>query len=1173
MMARARLTALMSAILWCALPLSAGWFEVWQQEMTFDLGAGREHALAVISSDPSSADAVAAATWWLSNMDDLPAPDEVLAAAPSVRDPELGFVLGRIAGRLRTAAPPGVLTVAEIAGPFGVFSLLDLERDVVPPDASLPPLGTRWRDPAAPFRLRMKTLDGRHGPPLSMITDGVYLAAWNLESAADAVGWLVVEAEGGYNLELDGRVIDRRRQCGVVDAGINWYRLRLGAGTHRLRIEIASMNRPRVSVSLLDDQGRPLEGVGIVDEPASSWAASQAESSLPPASSELSQRLAGDSASLSDLLLAAQLARGRADPEQEYRWIVRARELDPTNPWAALSMAHKLFAGNGNALGVESTRRITQLLREASAIPGAQFLDRALAVREGRAEDAERLLDSMVQAHGEDVRVLRVWVRESVRRDWAREAEDGLNRLATSLPGSLGITGLRLEVLESLERWRERDQLLRALAAESPIELRWIGEMASSCLVGEAIAATEAMVGEIDDPDFHIQLVRLHMENGDSESARTELQAARDRWGDLPVYDEMSLLLAGGDSETLGAALADVLDRDPSNLQLLALSWRRGDEPFYEPFVIDGRKFSREHRDLGAEADTVLLLDQAVERIFPDGSSLYYYHGVSRANTPQGARRASVLQPLPDAHLINVRIFKPDGRVVVPADFQLGDGAITLSDVHTGDVVEEEYVARVAATGASRRGHLPPYIYRFADPDRAFGLSEYILLVPPEVDIQVDGNFVGLEQSEEEWNGLRMLSWRAEEVPPMPTEPFAPPAQELMPWLNYGFGVTWQDVGDVIRDRVLPVLRSSPELRQWGEAALVGDGAEEQLASLMTALVDEVEAGGGELAIGVAAAESFDRRRGNRMGIVAAVLAEAGWRVDLVLTRPQSERGRRLDVPTLDAFPVALLRAQHDGEEVWIDVREERRGVNHFNPLFQGSDGLVLPLTEAHEAVSLLETLPSFPNPELQESLTLRARVSSNGDAMVNFRMPLRSGQATRLLERIESVPNDQVAMVYRQLASNLFPGADDVSGEIERSEAGETLVLDLTIPEACEPEGAGLVCRSLVLANPMVPVLASLPERTYPLVMRVPIDRLLELELVPPSGWQVDESPPRQLAAQWGSIDETLDRAGGAYRSALRIKLPAQTVEPDEYPTFARFCHAADELSSRPPRLVRSVN
>ena len=60
-----------------------------------------------------------------------------------------------------------------------------------------------------------------------------------------------------------------------------------------------------------------------------------------------------------------------------------------------------------------------------------------------------------------------------------------------------------------------------------------------------------------------------------------------------------------------------------------------------------------------------------------------------------------------------------------------------------------------------------------------------------------------VRQIEGTWRGLRKLDWRAEEVPPMPAEPFAPPAQELMPWLNYGFGVSWQDVGDAVRDRVL----------------------------------------------------------------------------------------------------------------------------------------------------------------------------------------------------------------------------------------------------------------------------------------------------------------------------------------------------------------------------------
>jgi hypothetical protein len=1167
---RIRTGALVITLL-IALPLSAGWWEVWERDMAFDLVGARELALATIADDPSSAEAIAAAIWWLANAEHLAEPEEVLAVAVDGRDPELGLVLGRIEDRLTFRAPPGALTEAELSGPFGVFSTLDLERGVVPPDHELPPLPTRWQEIAEPFRLTFKTPDGRHSPPMAMATDGVYLAAWTLELSDDTEGWMVIEAEGGYNLEVDGREVDRRRDCGEGDPETNWYRIDLAPGSHRVRVEFASPRVPQLRMSLLDDRGGPLS-VSVGGQPSGDWAASQVRPEEPPASAALSERVSGQDASVRDLLLAARLARGRGDPEAAFRWIEKARIADPDDPWSALALARHLYIEGGDGFGVERARRITQLLREASSITGAQLLERGLANRDGRTEDAERILDSLTENHDDDVRVLRMWVREAVRRGWAGEAEEGLTTMETALPGSLTVTGLRLEVLASLERWRERDDLLRALATTTPVETRWIGQLASSCRVSEAVAATRALRDSAHDPDFDVQLIRLYLQDGDLETARAELARARTRWGDLWSFDELDLVLAGGDPEAVDKALAAALERDPSNLQLLTLAWRLGEEPFFAPFAVDGREFAAQNRDFGADVDTVLLLDQAVERIFSDGSSLYYYHGLTRANTPVGARRASLLQPLPDAYLLKVRIIKPDGRVVVPSEFREGQGAINLSDVEPGDLVEEEYVAQVEATGASRDGHLPPYLYRFADPDRAFGLSEYVLLVPPEIDLQVDGNFEGLVTSEQEWQGLRMLNWRAELVPPMPFEPFAPPAQDLMPWLNYGFGVSWQDVGDAVRDRVIPVLRTSPELRAWGRPLISGDSAEDTLHALMAALVDIVEPGGGELTVASTAGESFSRRSGNRMGILASLLVDAGWRVDLILTRPWTERGRRLRVPTLDAFPVALLRVEHDGNEVWIDVREETRGVNHINPLFQKSDALVLPLNRPGEAVTVLDELPSFPNPDLEEAVMVRAEVAESGHAKIAFNMPIRGGQAEQLLERVESVPVDQVGMVYRQMAVSLFPGANNVEGDIERTDSGAVVHLQLEVSGACEPENGGLVCRSLVLANPMVPALASLPERTYPLTLRVPVERRLELELIVPPGWQLADRAPRRLNAEWGSVSETLERTTESTRSVLRIALPMQTVDPGEYPAFSRFCHAVDELATRPPRLQRKT-
>jgi hypothetical protein len=105
------------------------------------------------------------------------------------------------------------------------------------------------------------------------------------------------------------------------------------------------------------------------------------------------------------------------------------------------------------------------------------------------------------------------------------------------------------------------------------------------------------------------------------------------------------------------------------------------------------------------------------------------------------------------------------------------------------------------------------------------------------------------------------------------------------------------------------------------------------------------------------------------------------------------------------------------------------------------------------------------------------------------------------------------------------------------------------------------------VLARPLAPVLASLPQRHFPLVLELPLVRRHELLIEPPQGWGVDR-PARRLETRWGSVSESLGVEVGGSRSVLTLEIPAQTVAPEEYPEFARFCQAVDELVSRPPRL-----
>jgi hypothetical protein len=88
-------------------------------------------------------------------------------------------------------------------------------------------------------------------------------------------------------------------------------------------------------------------------------------------------------------------------------------------------------------------------------------------------------------------------------------------------------------------------------------------------------------------------------------------------------------------------------------------------------------------------------------------------------------------------------------------------------------------------------------------------------------------------------------------------------------------------------------------------------------------------------------------------------------------------------------------------------------------------------------------------------------------------------------------------------------------------------------------------------------------------MILQLPVSQRFTLELTPPPGFTADW-PARKIHSDWGSVEETLGREGETVVSTLRLDMPSQTVQPASYPAFSRFCHAADELMTRPLVLRR---
>jgi hypothetical protein len=52
--------------------------------------------------------------------------------------------------------------------------------------------------------------------------------------------------------------------------------------------------------------------------------------------------------------------------------------------------------------------------------------------------------------------------------------------------------------------------------------------------------------------------------------------------------------------------------------------------------------------------------------------------------------------------------------------------------------------------------------------------------------------------------------------------------------------------------------------------------------------------------------------------------------------------------------------------------------------------------------------------------------------------------------------------------------------------------------------------------------------------------------------------------------VIERVETDGARVHSVLELRVDAQVIAPEDYSEFIRFCHAVDELISRPPELRR---
>ncbi|HEX7598531.1 MAG TPA: tetratricopeptide repeat protein, partial [Polyangia bacterium] len=432
-------------------------------------------------------------------------------------------------------------------------------------------------------------------------------------------------------------------------------------------------------------------------------------------------------------------------------------------------------------------------------------------------------------------------------------------------------------------------------------------------------------------------LAALLLERGDAAGAASELQALvdgspRDSQLRLRLADAM---LASGNRQKSLAVLAEALRLSPGNGALRQAARLTGLPLPLDEFRLDGGQVIRDYLASGHryQAPAVVVLDRAVERIFPDGARANLTHTITLVLSKEGIERAGEVEVPSGAEILALRTRKPDGTIREAQEIA-GKPSISASDLAVGDFVEWETLEFRQPAEAFAPGFLGERFY-FQSFEAPLDRSEYLLVVPSDMSVDLDRR-AGAPQPVvgPGGNGTRILRMVAQQMPQLFAERSSVIHEDWVPSIRASSGVDLARWSRFLADRLFIVGRASPELRRV--AAQIKRQAGGVAAKIPEAIVgwvnQHVEP---DASLFEPATSALARGQGNRAALVTALARTLGLRAEWMFARPLSHSPVEAPIvrQELDDFSEVLVRFRDpDGTVRFFDPRLRRAPFGYLPP-------------------------------------------------------------------------------------------------------------------------------------------------------------------------------------------------------------------------------------------------
>ena len=395
----------------------------------------------------------------------------------------------------------------------------------------------------------------------------------------------------------------------------------------------------------------------------------------------------------------------------------------------------------------------------------------------------------------------------------------------------------------------------------------------------------------------------LHSQIADAHTALGKFTIAHEELAELTrlaPLDTRSIIRLADSEVALGktaqaaATLQAALHRFPGRTDLRRAARLLGLVLPLDDFRVDGAKVVSDFLASGKtyQAPAVVVLDRAVERVFPDGTRLMLTHTITRVLSKDAVENVGEVRVPGGAEILALRTRKADGTIR-EAEEIAGKSSISAPNLGVGDFVESETLEVKEPREAFAPGFVGERFY-FQSFDAPLHRSEYVFIAPASVRLDLDRRADAPQASDTKGkDDTRVLTFLAQEQPQIFPERSAVSAVEWIPSVRVSSGVTLELWSRFVADRFARVTRGSPDIRRVAAQIARQAGANRGgLAELVVAWVREhIEP---ENDFTEPATASLAHGRGNRAGTRARAGAQPrGSRRSRAGALAFGHRGRR----------------------------------------------------------------------------------------------------------------------------------------------------------------------------------------------------------------------------------------------------------------------------------------